>query len=203
MDPSDDVEPSPPKKPRPNCSDAKKAAYTTNFGKRHGKKGRGRKKDTSISKRQDGLNSKRSSYDFAGVGEHLGTGPDSQSIKSSGSLFDHKPVHRPQNYVSRLPWTRQTTPIRRLLRSCVPNTPMLRKRPSQITSANATKRRVGVEAGISQSPDTRSMVQNVSQAHTILWVLVKVLALDPTRNQSSPISCQQLFLRRGSPRQRN
>ena len=122
---------------------------------------------------------------------------------ASGSLFDHKPVHRPQNYVSRLPWTRQTTPIRRLLRSCVPNTPMLRKRPSQITSANATKRRVGVEAGISQSPDTRSMVQIVSRAHTILWVLVKVLALDPTRNQSSPISCQQLFLRRGSPRQRN
>ena len=82
MDPSDDVEPSPPKKHRPNYSDAKKAAFTNNFKNRHKKKGRGLKKDTSISKRQDGLNSKRSSYNFAGVGEHLGTGPDSQSIKS-------------------------------------------------------------------------------------------------------------------------
>ena len=32
--PSDDVEPSPPKKPRPDCSDAQKAAYTNNISNR-------------------------------------------------------------------------------------------------------------------------------------------------------------------------
>ena len=32
--PSDDVEPSPPKKPRPDCSDAQKAAYMNNFSNR-------------------------------------------------------------------------------------------------------------------------------------------------------------------------
>ena len=49
MDPSDDVEPSPPKKPHPDCSDAQKAAYMNNFSRRHKKKGRGRSKNTSIS----------------------------------------------------------------------------------------------------------------------------------------------------------
>ena len=42
MDPSDDVKPSPPKKHRTDYSDAKKAAFTNNFEKRHKKKGRAR-----------------------------------------------------------------------------------------------------------------------------------------------------------------
>ena len=42
MDPSDDVEPSPPKKHRTDYSDAKKATFTNNFEKRHKKKGRAR-----------------------------------------------------------------------------------------------------------------------------------------------------------------
>ena len=83
MDPSDDVEPSPPKKPRPDCSDAQKAAYTSNFGRRHKKKGRGRSKNTSVSRHTDGSKNKSSSYDFAGVGERLGTGPNSRAIQST------------------------------------------------------------------------------------------------------------------------
>ena len=42
MDPSDDVEPLPLKKHHTDYSDAKKAAFTNNFEKRHKKKGRAR-----------------------------------------------------------------------------------------------------------------------------------------------------------------
>ena len=78
MDPSDDVPP-PPKK---QCSDDRKATYTNNFAKRHRRKGRGRSRDTSLSRHTRGSKMKKSSYDFVGVGESLGTGPDPQSIKS-------------------------------------------------------------------------------------------------------------------------
>ena len=78
----DDDEPSPPKKPRPDCSDAQKAAFTNNFSRRHKKKGRGRSKNTSISRHTDGSRYKPSSYDFEGVGERLGTGPNSRAIQS-------------------------------------------------------------------------------------------------------------------------
>ena len=84
MDPSDDAKPSPPKKLRSEYSDAKKAAITNNFSKRHQKKGRGRNRDKSISRHEKhGSNCKPSSYDFVGTGESLGTGPNSQSIKSN------------------------------------------------------------------------------------------------------------------------
>ena len=78
MDPSDDVPPHPKK----HCSDDRKATYTNNFAKRHRKKGRGRSRDTSLSRHTRGSKMKKSSYDFVGVGESLGTGPDPQSIKS-------------------------------------------------------------------------------------------------------------------------
>ena len=79
MDSSDDVPP-PPKK---LCSDDRTAAYTNNFAKRHKKKGRGQSRDKSLSRHTGGSVRKESLYDFTGTGESLGTGPNSQSIKSN------------------------------------------------------------------------------------------------------------------------
>ena len=84
--PSDDVEPSPPKKPRPDCSDAQKAAYMNNFSNRGTAAEDGPTKAEAANARHSLL-------------------PPPASAAALLHRISRLVPHRPQIYLSAPPWT--------------------------------------------------------------------------------------------------
>ena len=84
--PSDDVGPSPPKKPRPDCSDAQKAAYMNNFSNRGTAAEDGPTKAEAANARHSLL-------------------PPPASAAALLHRISRLVPHRPQIYLSAPPWT--------------------------------------------------------------------------------------------------